>query len=231
MSTEHEDVRVLLGAYVLGGLDDTDLAAVQSHLPTCALCRDELAQLAVLPGLLRRRPAPTDLPAAAPKPPAELLPALLHELDAGRRRDRRRWLVRSAVAAVTVATLTAGAGAVLAREDVPVAGAPVAGTPVAGTPVALVAATGVTSGHARLLAKPWGTSITVELRGLPRDGRFVLQTTGRDGTREQAAAWGATSSGAVTVVGATSLDPTDLTRVAVLGAGGRELAGTNLLNG
>ncbi len=226
MSTEHEDVRVLLGAYVLGGLDDIDLAAVQSHLPTCAVCRDEVAGLAVLPGLLRRRPAHTDLPAAAPAPPAELLPELLHELDAARRRDRRRWLVRSAVAAVTVAALTAGAGAVLARED-----APVAGTPLAGTPVALVAATGVTSGHARLLAKPWGTSITVELRGLPRDGRFVLQTTGRDGTREQAAAWGATSSGAVTVVGATSLDPTDLTRVAVLGAGGRELAGTNLQKG
>lgn len=223
MSTEpeHDDIRLLLGAYVLGGLDDQDRGAVQSHLPTCAVCRDELADLAVLPGLLRRRPAPTDLPAAAPAPPAELLPALLRELDAGRRRDRHRWLVRSTVAAVTVAALTGGAGVVIVRDD----------APPAGTPVALVAAAGATSGHAWLLAKPWGTSITVDLRGLPRGGRFVLQTTGRDGTHEQAATWGATSSGAVTVVGATSLDPTDLTRVTVLGAGGRELAGTNLLNG
>lgn len=221
MSTDHEDVRLLLGAYVLGGLDDTDRALVQSHLPTCAVCRDELADLAVLPGLLRRRPAPTDVPVAPPAPPPELLPALLHELDAGRRRDRRRWLVRSAVAAVTVAALTAGGGALLARDE----------TPSAGTSVALVAAAGATSGHARLAAKPWGTSITVDLRGLPRDGRFVLQTTGRDGAREQAAAWGATATGAVTVVGATSVHPADLTRVAVLGPDGHELAGTNLLNG
>ena len=225
MSPDHEDVRLLLGAYVLGGLDDTDGAAVQSHLPTCAVCRDELADLAVLPGLLRRRPASADWLAASPHlspgPPAALLPALLSQVDAGRRRNRRQWLVRSIVAAVTVAALTAGGGALIVRDT----------TPVAGPSVSLVAAGGATSGDARLVAKPWGTSITVDLRGLPRDGRFVLQTTGRDGTREQAATWGATASGAVTVVGATSLDRADLTRVAVLGPDGHELAGTNLLNG
>ena len=224
MSIEHEDVRLLLGAYVLGGLDDTDRAAVASHLPTCAVCRDELAAFAVLPGLLRRRHAPVERPASLPDHsrdlPPELLPALLRQVDDGRRRDRHQWLARSAVAAVTVAALTAGGGALLTRQ-----------VPPAGSRVALVAAAGATSGQARLVAKPWGTSITLDLRGLPRDGRFVLQTTGRDGAREQAAAWGATATGAVTVVGATSVHPADLTRVVVLGPDGHELAGTNLMNG
>lgn len=224
MSIEHEDARLLLGAYVLGGLDDTDRAVVQSHLPTCVVCRDELAGLAVLPGLLRRRPASAEQPSFSAHLPPDLLPALLVEVDAGRRRGRRQWLVRAAVAAVTVAALTAG-GALLTRPASQAQPAP------QGTNVALRAAGGATSGQARLLAKPWGTSITVELRGLPRDGRFVLQTVGRDGTRELAAAWGATASGAVTVVGATSLQPADLTRVAVVGSGGQELAGTNLLHG
>ncbi len=231
MSIEHEDVRLLLGAYVLGGLDDDDRAAVQSHLPTCAVCRDELAGLANLPGLLRRRPASAEQPSASTALPSDLLPALVREVDAGRRRVRRQWLVRSAVAAVTVAALTAAGGALLARPAGPPAPAPQAVQAPQGAPVDLSVGAGTTSGRARLLAKPWGTSITVVLRGLPRDGRFVLQATGRDGTREQAATWGATANGAVTVVGATSLHPTDLTRVAVLGPGGQELAGSTVLNG
>ena len=177
MSDTHEDVRLLLGAYVLGGLGYTDLRGVQDHLPMCATCRDELASLAVLPGLLRRRPPESESRRNLPAPPL-LLPALLS-------RD----------------TVTAGAQASFGA-----------------------AAGSSTSGHVRLVAKPWGTALIVDLAGLPRSGRFVLQTTGRDGAREQAASWGATTSGAVKVDGATSLTPQDVARVAVVGADGQVVA-------
>ncbi len=82
-----------------------------------------------------------------------------------------------------------------------------------------------------MAAKPWGTAITVDLAGLPLQGRFVLQTTARDGHREQAATWAATPTGAVTVVGAASVTPADVTSVAVLGPAGEELVRTTVLSG
>ena len=215
MSASHEDVKLLLGAYVLGGLGEPDLSAVQDHLPTCATCRDELAHLAVLPGLMRRRPRVDDEPASTPAAPPQLLPALLRQVDVERRRDRRRARGRLAVAAVTVAALTAGAGAVLSRDAGSDPGPQVRFGATAGS---------ATSGQAHLLAKAWGTAITVDLAGLPRTGRFVLRTTGRDGTNEQAATWAATANGVVRVVGATSISTGDVTEVAVVGSSGQLLA-------
>ena len=228
MSASHEDVRMLLGAYVLGGLDEADLREVQDHLRTCPTCRDELVAVAMLPGLLRRRPQPeqeqpgnerVDAPERAgsgpPSAPPDLLPALLQQVDLERRRGRRRSRGRLAIAAVTVAALTAGAGAVLNRDDGPVPAPAVAFAAAAGS---------AASGQARLLTKPWGTAITVNLAGLPRSGRFVLRTTGRVGAHEQAAAWAATTNGAAHVVGATSISTSDVTQVAVVGSGGQVVA-------
>ena len=220
MSASHEDVKLLLGAYVLGGLGEPDLREVQDHLPTCSTCRDELADLAALPGLMRRRAqAGEEQPSAdqvvtAAAPP-RLLPDLLRQVAVERRRSQRRSLARLAVAAVTVAALTAGGGALLSSEDAPHPGAA----------VPFGAATGsAASGQATLLAKPWGTAITVDLAGLPPTGSFVLRTTGRDGTREQAAAWAATTNGVVTVVGATSISTADVAEVAVVGSRGQTVA-------
>lgn len=212
MSAPHEDIKLLLGAYVLGGLDQADLREVQDHLPTCATCRDELAALAVLPGLMRRR-RDDDATASTPAAPPQLLPALLRQVDVERRRDRLHARGRLAVAAVTVAALTAGAGAVLSRD---------AGS---GSQVSFAVTAGsATSGQASLLAKPWGTAITVDLAGLPRTGRFVLRTTSRDGTSEQAATWAATANGVARVVGATSISTADVTEVAVLGPSGQPVS-------
>jgi len=219
MSIEHQDVRLLLGAYVLGALDDPDKRRVQEHLPRCEVCRDEAGDLALLPELLRRRTT-THADPRVPAVPPQLLPDLLRQVAARRRQERRQWVIRAAVAAVTVAALTLGGGALLTRERSP-----------AGERIDLVAATGPASGHARLAAKPWGTAITVDLAGLPLEGRFVLQTTARDGHQEQAATWAATPTGAVTVVGATSLTPADVTSVAVLGPAGQELVHTTVLAG
>ena len=46
MSTEeHAAVRMLLGGYLLGGLDEADEHRVDAHLRTCFECRDELRYL------------------------------------------------------------------------------------------------------------------------------------------------------------------------------------------
>ncbi len=223
MSTTHEQVRLLLGAYVLGGLDDADLHAVQEHLPDCPSCRDELSSLAALPALLRRRsqPDPSQLGADDAPLPTQLLPALLRQVSAQRNRDQRRLRLRLAVAAVALVALGLGTGTLAARALRAPAAPAVAGAREATFSSAAGAAT---TGRLQLLAKPWGTAVSIELSGLPRSGRFVLQTTDAAGAHEQAATWGATGNGVVRVVGATSWRPDDVTQVAVVGAGGEVLA-------
>jgi hypothetical protein len=45
------------GVYLLGALSPAERHAFEGHLIYCARCRDNLAFLAVLPGLLARVPA------------------------------------------------------------------------------------------------------------------------------------------------------------------------------
>ncbi len=47
-------IRLELGVYVLGAIEPAGRSAVDAHLACCAGCRDELAKLACLPGLLSR---------------------------------------------------------------------------------------------------------------------------------------------------------------------------------
>lgn len=61
-----EEVRISLGAYVLGALDAEETAEVEAHLETCAACRAELAELSGLPPLLARVSAEDIERAAAP---------------------------------------------------------------------------------------------------------------------------------------------------------------------
>ena len=50
----HTDLRLALGAYVLGALEPAEHAEVAAHLEDCAACRAEVADFAPLPGLLGR---------------------------------------------------------------------------------------------------------------------------------------------------------------------------------
>jgi hypothetical protein len=54
MTENCTEVRLLLGVYLLGAIGTADRGQVDAHLPGCRDCRDELAGLASLPGLLAR---------------------------------------------------------------------------------------------------------------------------------------------------------------------------------
>jgi hypothetical protein len=109
------DVRLVLGVYVLGAADPAERTLVRMHLAGCRDCREELAGLAGLPGLLRRVPAAEadellasgSGPGGRADPPADsALPRLLAQ--AARTRRIRRWLALGATAAAVV--LAAGSG-------------------------------------------------------------------------------------------------------------------------
>jgi hypothetical protein len=111
------------GAYVLGALTDEERREYEAHLAECPECRAAVAEIAILPSLLARVPAPpigTDnpsvdlpLPDSLRQPPVELFtpPAdMLAKVRAEHRREvRRRWMRQAAigVAAAVVAAVVA----------------------------------------------------------------------------------------------------------------------------
>jgi anti-sigma-K factor RskA len=221
--SRHDELRVMQGAYVLGGLSAAERRAVDEHVVTCVACRDELARLAVVPGLLR---SSLDVTAAAwaasaedgPQPSA--WPRLLAAAGAERvaaRRGLRRWRSAALLASCAAVILAVVAGVLGSRPGPP---AP----PPPGEPMVAVATAPVqASGLARLEERGWGTAVALELQALPTDADFVAWAVARDGRREQAARWGPTPSGRARLQGATSILRAELARLEVATATGRTL--------
>ena len=121
-------IRSHLGVYLTGAIAPADRAALVQHLASCERCRDELAGLAALPGLLSRLPAwaaaqpPGDSAAAHERDAEEALPGRVLSRIAARRRRRR------ALTAVAVVLATAAAADWALRPGSPPAGPAAAGT-------------------------------------------------------------------------------------------------------
>lgn len=199
-------IRVALGAYVLGALEPAERQGVDTHLGGCQRCRDELAYLAALPGLLGRLTrdeaeieplAPTGVP-------------LLGALATLRRRRRRMRLSVAAVAAAVV--LAGGLTATLLTADRG-GDRPVTASATSGTVRAAVAAT----------ARGWGTELSLQLSGVPAGTRCSLVAVSRDGQREVAGSWTATYTGRANVIGATSIPRAQLVQLDIATAGGANL--------
>jgi Putative zinc-finger len=211
--------RLSLGAYVLGALDPTERAAVDAHLSGCAACRDELAGLAAMPGLLSRvRVEDVIEPEPAPSPAAT--DHLIRRLRSARR-ARRRW-IGSAVGAV-------GLAAVAAAAIILGPGGTDATRPSDNTASisAANARTGVRASFG-LRPAPWGTAVRVRLRGVPPKTRCKLIAYSRGGGREVAGTWRATYDGTADVEGSTAIPRSGLAAFEVVTAGGERLVRTTL---
>ncbi|MCW3818349.1 zf-HC2 domain-containing protein [Micromonospora sp. DR5-3] len=209
------------GAYVLGALAPAERAAYERHLAGCAACREAVAEIAVLPGLLGRLdPAGLEqfLPSASE---ASRVPALLDAAREQRRRERFRSRRRYALTALAAAALAvlAGVGATLARPAAP--SAPqvtlTAMRPVDG-PVPLHAEVGLTD-------KKWGTEVTLRCGYDQRTGHreaytFRLVAHGPDGATEQVATWLAAPGDDLRMTGATHFTHGELVRLELLRADG-----------
>ena len=224
MSTEHDSIRILIGAYVLGGLSEADRRTLETHLPACDECRDELASFAPLTGLLRRAPhafdqtpsewaehvAPGDAPG---RPPQRLEDP--HRIGSARRRNARlQRLLLVAAAVVLVAALGVAVLLKSGQRHQP-----------SGPTVAFSTATGYTvTGRATLVAKPWGTSVTIALANLPAQGPFTLRISSADGRTEPACTWATTPTATAAVTGGTSTHLSDIHAIMVVDDEGHILA-------
>ena len=198
------DVRLVLGVYVLGAAEPAERTLVRMHLAWCRDCREELAGLAGLPGLLRRVPAAeadksfaSDAgPGGRADAPADsALPRLLSR--AARTRRIRRWLALAATTAAVV--FAAGTGIAAAggfgadgvqRPAGPVVAtqAPVSSRVAWETAAARNDRTGATA-TVRYAPAAFGTQLMVRVSGIAPGTTCELRVTGLGGHREIAEAW------------------------------------------
>ncbi|MFI7602681.1 anti-sigma factor family protein [Actinoplanes sp. NPDC049681] len=231
MSTGHDDLRKLLGGYLLGGLDDADTDRLDAHLLHCDDCRAELEQLGPVPELLRSLEA-SPPPAVAPgtRPSAVRIEGLLARMRAERARERRRLSTRWLAAAAAVLVAAISLGVVVTRDDDRSAPPPqaVPSRPPLVTAVFEPASGGGMTGEAVLTGKTWGVSIDLNVSRLTGRGPFVCQVHEADGSMEQAAIWGPTPSGNAKVTGASSIQLRDVRAVAVADKEGHVLGTARL---
>ncbi|MEV4479743.1 anti-sigma factor family protein [Micromonospora coxensis] len=220
------------GAYVLGALAPADRAAYERHLGGCAACREAVAEIAVLPGLLGRLD-PAALDEFLPAPPETTrVPDLLAAARDRRRRDRSRTRRRYAVTALVAAAfaLVVGFGGATALRPADPAPAPtvqavrmVAMQPVSAKTPAVHAEIGLTGTE-------WGTEITMRCGydatvGYGKAYTFRLVAYGPDGATEQIASWLAGPGDDVRLTGATRFTDAELVRLELIRADGTPVLG------
>ncbi|MGW5241245.1 zf-HC2 domain-containing protein [Monashia sp. NPDC004114] len=218
-----EDLHVLLGAYVLGGLSDEDHRAFSEHLRTCRQCQAELGQVSGIPRLLHLA-GPAGGPHLATTQTGAPEPALAEPDDArvarllrevGRRRRRRRTWFASLSAAAAVLLFVAGGliGPSIVASNPPTTHVAAAALPGSSVKVDVA-----------LVTRGWGTQLDIDCEDMPKNGELLLWVTDHNGNQTPVASWLATPSGYSKVTGATALRPNEITRVEIRTGTGRLLA-------
>lgn len=208
---DHEAWRELVTLLPSGVLDQNERSAVRGHLRSCGACRDELIDLADVPGMLGRlRETPVELtPRQAPEPGLRDRLVGIATRERARKRRRRHLFVAAAVAVLVAVPL--GLGLASLSDD---------GRRLAMT--ALPAAGGLTA-SALVDARDWGSAVTLQVDGDAPADRIKVVVWDRAGDREVAGWWGTDTGGRLTCDGATSFHADDVAHVAVQDADDEDL--------
>ena len=211
--TAHTDV----GAYSMGLLEEQDKRAFEDHLAGCPACAAELAELSPMAALLRGV-EPSD---AARGEPAEAQVTELIRRRARQQRHRRRWQVALGAAAGIV--LIGGGIGVGVAASPQHAGPPAQGAVLTGQlHSATDPGTGAT-GTVGLVAKAWGTQVTLDLSKVHGPADCELIAVSRTGERRVVMGWRVPAPGDgvpghpahLVIQGGTSIPRADLARVDV----------------
>jgi anti-sigma factor RsiW len=219
--TAHTDV----GAYSMGLLEEQDKRAFEEHLAGCPACAAELAELSPMAALLRG----AEPVIAAGDGPGEGTVTDLIGRRARQQRHRRRWQVAlGAAAGIVLIGGGIGLGVTAARPHVGPPAPPLALTGQLHS--ATDPGTGA-AGTVGLVAKAWGTQVTLDLSKVHGPAECELVAVSRNGERRVVMGWLVPAPGDgvpghpahLVIRGGTSIPRNDLARVDVDVVNGRTL--------
>ena len=198
------------GAYVLGALAPAERSEFERHMATCATCRELVAAVAVLPGLLGRLDAATAVPTVMA--PSSLLPRTLVAVGTRRRAERRRRMWTAVAAGVVTVMIASGVGVGVHVVDS-------AGPPPPANLSAMIPVSDnlPVSAEVSLVSAEGGTQINMLCRyASGYEGHWIIRLVvfaRWGGTGEQVGTWTATSGQELSLTAVTHLVPEDIGRV------------------
>jgi predicted anti-sigma-YlaC factor YlaD len=204
-----DDVRIDLGAYVLGALEPDERRRVDEHLRDCPACAAEYEELWPLPGMLGRVD-PDDLQPVTVTPSADLFARMSAAAVGQKPAHRLRSRTWALVAAVVLAVLGVGAGITVWATGTGEQTASASAGPVHVTVTASEANDGI--------------ALDVTVAGLRPKEICRIVAVDRDGKRHDAGDWPVSAAGDGQWVGWADIDLATLAGAIILGDGGRELA-------
>lgn len=211
MTDDHDNYREWAAAYVLGALDSAERSEYERHLRTCSLCQADVSEFSALPGLLAQLDPETDLDHdPATDRVTELAIARANHDYAQLEKQNRRWRFNAVVAAAAAILLV-----------VTFAVVNLGGSKTDGVELAL-ADTSVT-GTVTIEGHRWGTSIDLDLEGLPERDSYHLWAVGTDGSVLSAGTWTSTQSGIAVVSGAAAIPVGDIDFISITSADPNDL--------
>ncbi|WP_406247960.1 zf-HC2 domain-containing protein [Microbacterium sp. M] len=229
MNDEHERFAEWDASYVLGALSPADRAAFEVHASGCSVCREALADLAPLPGLLARVPRTDAIDLLSVEEPAEAPasdPARTRIVELGvaraRRTRRTRWLLASAAAAAVIAGFVA-VPAVLSQQAGPVE--TVALELVEDVPL---------DASVRIEDVAWGTRLSLtcsygEAADAPYGGwEYALVVVSTSGVESRLSTWRAFPDTTAQVAAGTALRAEDIAAIELRGPSGAVLMRSEL---
>ena len=208
---DHRVWRERLGALALGQLGPEERAAIEAHLEGCAECRAEAEALAPMAAVLRRADPERLYPAPAPPPYLgdRIARRIAAERSASRRRRARIGLGLGAAAAATAAVILAIVLTGSSNER------------PAGQTVAFHGLPKGVSVDASLEPRPWGSDISVSVRGVRPGTLCTVWLRREDGARVPAGSFRYVYAGESAEPQLSSgLDPPEVTAIG-LEAGSR----------
>ncbi len=220
-SSEHTDV----GAYSLGLLEQRDRQVFEAHLADCPTCATELAELSAMAGLLSGvEPAESGRPDETGPADSEVTDLIRRRVMAQRRRTRWQAVLGAAAGAVLIA-----GGVAVGRAAAQQPAAPPTGV-VGQRHSATDPRTGIT-GTVGLVAKTWGTKITLDLARIRGPLECELVAVSKTGQRRVVMGWIVPAAGDgvpghpahLLIQGGTAIAQKDLSRLTVIVVRGRRL--------
>jgi len=184
---EHRYWREMIGAFVLGKLDEGERVALQAHLDGCPACRAEVEELWPVAGALAEA-APEHV-ASRESPPADLMEGVLAQVERERklhrRRQRGRWVGRSTLAAAAAALFVAIGFFLLPSllaPEVPL------------EPIAFSEEAPGVEAEADLISHTWGTETRLVTSGLKKGQTYRVILLSEDGEEVPSGAFIGTGS-------------------------------------